>query len=222
MSRRLLALVPLAAAVALAVGAPPSRAASPVGVAQTAALLRGIPQHGVDLGSPKAPVTLVEFADLQCPFCAQWERNAFPEIVRKYVRPGKVRIIFVGMTFLGPDSVKAFRAALAAGEQNHFWNVAELMYLNQGKENSGWVTDTFLRSIGRTVKTLSVTKMLAARSSAGVKAQLAAASTLASAAGVDQTPSFAVSRTGAAPQLIKISSLDAAGIEPALDALLNG
>jgi protein-disulfide isomerase len=221
MSRRLLALVPLAAAVALAVGAPPGRAAAPVGAAQTA-LLRGIPQHGVDLGSPKAPVTLIEFADLQCPYCAQWERNALPAIVRKYVRPGKVRIIFVGMTFLGPDSAKAFSAALAAGEQNRFWNVAELMYLNQGKENSGWVTDTFLRSIGRTVRTLSVPKMLAARSSAGVKAQLAAASNLASAAGVNQTPSFAVGRTGAAPQLIQISSLDAAGIEPALDALLNG
>jgi len=222
MSRRLLALVPLAAAVALAVGAPPGRAAAPIGAAQTAALLRGIPQHGVDLGSPKAPVTLVEFADLQCPFCAQWERNALPEIIRKYVRPGRVRIIFVGMTFLGADSVKAFSAALAAGKQNRFWNVAELMYLNQGKENSGWVTDTFLRSIGRTVKTLNVPKMLAARSSAGVKAQLAAASNLASTAGVNQTPSFAVGRTDATPQLVHVSSLDAAGIEPALDALLKG
>ena len=222
MSRRLLALVPLAAAVALAVGAPPGRAAAPIGAAQTAALLRGIPQHGVDLGSPKAPVTLVEFADLQCPFCAQWERNALPEIIRKYVRPGRVRIIFVVMTFLGADSVKAFSAALAAGKQNRFWNVAELMYLNQGKENSGWVTDTFLRSIGRTVKTLNVPKMLAARSSAGVKAQLAAASNLASTAGVNQTPSFAVGRTDATPQLVHVSSLDAAGIEPALDALLKG
>ena len=115
MSRPLLALVSLAAAVALAAAAPPGRAAAPTGAAKVAAMLRGIPQHGVDLGSPKAPVTLIEFADLQCPYCAQWERNALPVLIRKYVRPGKVRIVFIGMTFVGPDSAKAFSAALAAG-----------------------------------------------------------------------------------------------------------
>ena len=220
MRRRLLAVVVFTAAFALAVAAPPGRAAAPVGAAQVAAMLRGVPQHGVDLGSPKAPVTLYEFADLQCPYCAQWERNALPVLIRKYVRPGKVRIVFVGMTFLGPDSTKAFRAALAAGQQNRFWNVAELFYLNQGTENSGWVTDAFVRSVGRLVSGLNVPKMLAARTSAGVKTQLAAASNLAAAAGIDRTPSFVAGRTNATPKPVQISSLDASGIEPVLDALL--
>ena len=171
---RLLA-VAASAAVVLAVAAAPGRAAAPAGAAQVAAMLRGVPQHGVDLGSPKAPVTLYEFADLQCPYCAQWERNALPVLIRKYVRPGKLRIVFVGMTFLGPDSTKAFRAALAAGRQNRFWNVAELFYVNQGTENTGWVTDAFVRSVGSAVSGLNVAKMLADRTSAGVKAQLAAA-----------------------------------------------
>jgi len=183
-------------------------------------MLRGIPQHGVALGAASAPVTLVEFADLQCPFCARWARGTMPEIVRKYVRPGRVRIVFVGMTSLGPDSVKAFRAALAAGQQNHFWDVEELLYLNQGTEGSGWVEDGFLHSIGRSVKGLNVERMLAAMSSVGVEKQLAGASNLA--AGIQQTPSFAVGRTNRSLKLVTISSLAPAGIEPALDALLAG
>ena len=159
MRRRLLAVVAFTAAVALALAAPPGRAAAPTGGAKVAAMLRGVPQHGVDLGSPRAPVTLYEFADLQCPYCAQWERNALPVLIRKYVRPGKLRIVFVGMTFLGPDSTKAFSAALAAGQQNRFWNVAELFYLNQGTENSGWVTDAFVRSVGRLVR-LAMNRLL--------------------------------------------------------------
>ena len=220
MRRRLLGAVAVTAALALAAAVPPGRAAAPVGAKQVAAMLRGIPQHGVDLGSPKAPVTLYEFADLQCPYCAQWERNALPVLIRKYVRPGKVRIVFIGMTSLGPESTKAFSAALAAGQQNRFWNVTELFYLNQRTENSGWVTDAFVRSLGGMVSGLKVPRMLAARTSAGVKAQLAAASNLAASAGIDRTPSFAAGRTTAAPKLVQVSSLDATGIEPVLDALL--
>src|SRR6185436_11108323 len=61
------------------------------GAAATAAF-KGIPQSGIALGSPKAPVTMVEFADLQCPFCAEYQRAVFPTILKRYVRTGKVRV----------------------------------------------------------------------------------------------------------------------------------
>lgn len=219
-AERLVAAAALVAALGFALGAPPARASAPRGAMQVAVLLHGIPQHGVALGAASAPVTLVEFADLQCPFCARWARGTMPEIVRKYVRPGRVRIVFVGMTSLGPDSAKAFRAALAAGQQNHFWDVEELLYLNQGAEGSGWVKDSLLHSIGSSVKGLNVERMLTARSSVGVEKQLAGASNLS--AGIQQTPSFAVGRTDRSLKLVKITSLAPAGIEPVLDALLAG
>ena len=95
-------------------------------------LLDGIPQDGTVLGRPDAPVTLIEYADLQCPYCAQWARGALPLLVREYVRTGKLRIEFRGLAFIGPDSDTALRAALAAGRQNRLWNVVELLYADQG------------------------------------------------------------------------------------------
>jgi protein-disulfide isomerase len=64
-------------------------------------LFAGIQQHGIVLGSPNAPVTLVEFADLQCPYCGEFARNALPQIVRDYVRTGRVKVAFQGLAFLG-------------------------------------------------------------------------------------------------------------------------
>src|SRR2546423_12689290 len=45
---------------------------------ESASLLRGIPQHGTIVGEARAPVTLVEYADLQCPYCGEWARTTLP------------------------------------------------------------------------------------------------------------------------------------------------
>ena len=49
----------------------------------------GIPQRSVTLGDPDAPATLIEFADLQCPFCAQYATDALPAVVDQFVRTGR-------------------------------------------------------------------------------------------------------------------------------------
>ena len=216
------ALALLAVAAVCAVVAPAAGSSSPPrGAAEVAALLRGIPQHSVSLGRPSAPVTLVEFADLQCPYCAEWATRAFPEIVKRYVRTGKVRMVFVGMTFLGPDSARGFRAVLAAGRQDRLWHVLELLYLNQGEEGSGWVTDAFLRRLGGSVTGLDVGAMLRARTSATVEAELTQAARFVESAGVDRTPTFAASNRGKPLKLLPVARLDAGGIAPILDALLK-
>jgi len=232
MSRRRLALVAvvvgalaggaLAAALALSTdGTSKPGAAAPAGAARVAAMLRGLDQAGTALGSRTAPVTLVEFADPQCPACGMWARQALPVIVRDYVRPGKVRIVFSGMHFVGPQTETALRAALAAAAQHRFWNVVELLYANQGAENTGWVSDTLLRSIGDAVPGLSTSKMLAGLWSATVTGLVTQGDALAQQAGITSTPSFAVGKTGDTLRVVPITSLSAEGITPQLDAALQ-
>lgn len=227
---RLLALVALAAAglaaalIAISVSgsgggsAPPSTTL--YGVATTRAMLDGIPQRGRELGAAKAPVTLVEYADIQCPYCAQWARETLPTIVEEYVRPGKVKLVFVGMAFLGPDSETALRAALAAGAQNRLWHVLDLLFYNQGEESSGWVTEDLLRRIGEAVPGLDTERMLAEADSDAVTAALARDAQRAAEAGIRGTPSFEVGRSGGKLERLTVSSLEPDAFRPALDELL--
>ena len=185
-----------------------------------ATLLQGIPQSGSTLGRPDAPVTLVEFADLQCPYCAQWSGQTFPEIVRDYVRPGKVRVVFAGLAFVGPDLDRALRFAAAAGRQGKFWHVVDLLYANQGAENSGWADDALMREIGAAVPGLRVEQAHGASASPAVDRQLAAARDLASRLGIRGTPTFAAGRTGTPLAPIRVTSLGTEALRPTLDTLL--
>ena len=95
-----------------------------------------------------------------------------PAIVDEYVRPGKVKLDFRGLAFLGPDSVKALRISLAAGLQNKLWEVVGLFFENQGAENSGWVTDDLVDEILAEVPGLDADKVKADADSATVTDQI--------------------------------------------------
>jgi protein-disulfide isomerase len=166
-------------------------------------------------------VTLVEFADLQCPYCAQWSEQALPELVRDYVRPGKVRIVFRGLAFIGPDSEKALRFAVAAGLQGELWPAVDLLYENQGAENSGWAADELLAGIGAAIPSFRLKQALAQASSPQVDAQILAAKDAATELGVRSTPSFAVGKTGGELTLVSLTSLTPAALRPTLDSLLT-
>src|SRR6185503_8555245 len=96
------------------------------------ALVAGIPQNGTVLGQAGTTVRMLQFEDLQCPICKRYTDDAFPAIVNEYVRTGRLKIDFRGLAFLGPDSDKALKIAMAAGLQNKLWQVVGLFYENQG------------------------------------------------------------------------------------------
>lgn len=185
-------------------------------------LFSGIPQQGTALGSPNAPFTLIEYADLQCPYCARWSRDALPTVVAKYVKTGKLRIVFNGMDFVGPDSHTALQTAIAAGREHHLWDVVHALYAAQGTENTGWVTDALVTEIASGVPGLDGSKLLSARSASWVESEVTRASAAAEAAGVHSTPSFQLGPTGGPFHLVRIDSLGPEGITPAIDSALAG
>ena len=87
------------------------------GVPTVNRLYDGIPQDGATLGNPDAPATMVEFVDLQCPFCAEYTRDALPTIVKRYVRTGKLKVELRPVAILGPDSATGAAAAAAAAQR---------------------------------------------------------------------------------------------------------
>ena len=182
-------------------------------------LLDGIPQDGAALGDPRAPLTLREFADLQCPFCRDFAVQTFPSIVRDYVRPGKVRMVYHDLAFLGPDSEKAAHAAYAAGEQDRLWQFVERFFASQGEENSGYVTDAFLDRIFRSIEGLDVAKAKAAAARGAGREELAEAKRLADRYGIDGTPAFAAGPTGGQQELLGIDSLGYETFRSELDRL---
>lgn len=155
-------------------------------------VLAGIPQHGIELGDPHAPVLVVEFADAQCPFCREFARKTLGSIVRRYVRAGKVRMELRLVDFVGPDSARAARALLAASLQNRLWDAAARFYALQQPENTGYVTDAFLRRVLGGVHGLDVEQAMAARQRAPVTAQLGAARSMQSRYGVESTPTLLI------------------------------
>jgi protein-disulfide isomerase len=191
------------------------------GAAATAGLFRGIPQHLNQLGNPNAKVTLIEFADPQCPFCRQFALDALPALVKEYIRTGKVKLVVFGIEAIGPNSVDGLRAIYAAGLQGKLWNVLDLLYRNQGAENSGWITDDLLRRVGNSVPGLDTGRMMADRQSSDVDGALAASAQQATNARVRATPTFFAGRTGGTLQQLPITALTPDAFRPALNSLLG-
>jgi protein-disulfide isomerase len=190
------------------------------GAAKTLKIFAGISQHGIELGNPHAPVTLVELGDLQCPACAQFSAEALPQIVSRYVRTGKVLLVFRALDLIGKDSLLAARMALAVGEQNRLFEFDALMYANQGLENSGYVTATYLRALAGAIPGVDVSQALTARDSAAVRAQLSEAKQLGLRLHIGSTPSFLLYGTGAVPRRLRPSGLDAGSFEGPVQRLL--
>ena len=162
------------------------------GAAQVDAQLKGIPQSGQVLGSSSAPVTVIEYGDPQCSSCKFFSENVAPDLISSEVTPGHVKYEFRPYLIIGPDSKPAMRAALAASEQGRFWNYLQVFYLNQGGENSGYVTDDFLTNIAKGAGVPDIGKWNTDRNASKWDATTQQGSSQAESLGFTGTPSILV------------------------------
>lgn len=188
-------------------------------VAQPSTTLAGVPQAGDTLGKTGAPTTLTVFEDPQCPYCKQWNDSALPAVIRDYVRPGKIKLVYRGIEIIGPNSTKGLRAIYGAAPQAKVWNMVEGLYAQQGAENSDWITDDVIKQAAE-MSHANADQIFAAMPTAAVTAKLHQAEADAQAVGLQGTPTFILQRPLAAPQQLN-APLDAAGFEQALNAALQ-
>lgn len=100
--------------------APSTPGATPAEPDETVRVVRRDPSDPLAVGRVDAPVVLVEWADLRCPYCSLFTTSTMPALVEQYVETGKVRIEFNDMSLFGEQSTQAAVALRAAAEQGRF------------------------------------------------------------------------------------------------------
>ncbi len=172
------------------------------GAAEVQTNLVGIPQAGLVIGKATAPFTLVEFADLKCPVCREFDVNSLPTIITNYVRTGKLKFEIRLLHFLDgttsgtPDSENAARFAQAAGLQRKGINFVELWYYNQQDEASVYATPDYLTSLGNAIPGLDSAKATKAAKLPTWPKIFDKNETEFSGNGFTGTPSFLFGKTG--------------------------
>lgn len=104
----------------------------------------------VALGEPDAPVTLIEWGDYQCPFCAKVFTEVEPKLREEYVRTGKVKMVYRDFAFLGPESEAAALASQCAAEEGKFWAYHDRLFeteIADGRENNGNLSIELMRAL---------------------------------------------------------------------------
>jgi protein-disulfide isomerase len=188
--------------------------------AKTLAELSNIPQRGVYLGEPGAPVTLTIFVDLQCHFCRLFAEKVEPSLIEKYARTGKARLVFRNLAFLGPGSQKAARMAGAMGLQDHLWQFTTLLFATPPRDRSAELSAEYLRLVAEAIPRVDVEKVVADSESSAVTEMLTAAQEEANQFGIHAAPTFLLGKTGSVPTVLTVDRLAPDAFALPIDALL--
>jgi protein-disulfide isomerase len=202
-----------------------STAKTPKVVTEMTALIGGIAQNGNTLGSPTAPVTLQYFGDLECPICRQFTEGALKPLIEKYVKPGKLKIEYRNLETATrePETFRTQQiAAMAAGKQQKAWDYIELFYLQQGQEDTGYVTEKYLQELAKQVPGMSLATWTADRGNSAFTNAITTDAQAANNAGFTGTPSFLIGKSGEQTKKLEYSSLsDPSSFESAINGLLK-
>lgn len=139
------------------------------------------------LGDANAPVTIVEFADFQCPYCERYFQQVENSILKDYVDTGKAKFVWKDYAFLGPESTSSAVAARCAQDQGKFWEYHDYLYGHQGQENSGAFSVPNLKGFAKALN-LDTVKFNSCLDSNKYLSSVQNDTKLGSSIGVDGTP----------------------------------
>lgn len=143
-------------------------------------------------GKADAPVTVIEYADFQCPACGAFANQGFAAIDQKYIETGKVHLIYHDFPLpQHANAIAAASAARCAAEQNAFWPMNKLLFANQSQwESQPLPQPQFLLYAGELK--LDKTAFQQCLSSNKYREALTAAASEAGKAGINSTPTFVI------------------------------
>ncbi|HEX2249464.1 MAG TPA: thioredoxin domain-containing protein [Gemmatimonadales bacterium] len=142
-------------------------------------------------GSAKAPVTVYEMSDFQCPYCRQFALETFPQLEREFIRTGKVRWVFINfpLTSIHQHASAAAEVAFCAGRQQSFWRVHDLLFQHQKTWAPLKEAGPFFVSLADSAK-LSKPALLECLKSPATRESVRADAEGAARSGATSTPTF--------------------------------
>jgi protein-disulfide isomerase len=157
------------------------------------------------LGSPDAPITIVEFGDYLCTFCHRFHEETKDQLVANYVDTGKVRFIFKDFPIndhLDGGASLAAQASYCAADQGRFWEFHDGVYDNWGGEKAGWITRESMVEYARNAGVQDADKFEECLDSDKYADVVSGNYDLARSAGLNGTPAFIILKDGTKPSLI--------------------
>ncbi|MFC7192329.1 DsbA family protein [Halocatena marina] len=150
------------------------------------------------MGKHDVPVDLYYWSEYQCPFCAQFNTETLPQIIRNFVTPGDVRVIFIEFPYLGKDSMTAavmdqcvWRTVNESNPQA-YWQWHSAVFEAQEEKNSGWASKANLLDISQEIDGVSADSIERCMSTdrQAIETAIESDSQRARSIGISGTPGF--------------------------------
>jgi protein-disulfide isomerase len=136
-------------------------------------------------GDSGARVAIIEYADFECPYCGEYERKVFPQLLSDYIETGKVKYFYRDLPLpMHAHAMSAARAARCAGEQNKYWEMHDSLFAKQNALSAPAVRDR-AQTLG-----LDTTKFTECLSSEKYTTDIQKSVSEAQRMGIDGTPTF--------------------------------
>jgi protein-disulfide isomerase len=160
-------------------------------------------QNASALGSDSANITIVEFGDYKCQYCARFHRETSNQIMDNYVNTGQAKFLFKDFVIndraFDKGSTLASRASYCAADQGKYWQYHDEVYSNSEGENSGWVTKNSLMEFAKNVQIPDLMKFSECLDSQKYNDVVTQNNQLAKSLGIDSTPTFLLVTQGQEP-----------------------
>lgn len=159
-----------------------------------APISENVPVLAADGGSSN--ITMVEFGDYQCQYCARFHNETMDQIMNNFVDTGQIRFVFKDFVIndLPSDraSTLAAEASYCAADQGKYWQYHDELYDNSRGENTGWVTENSLKQFATRIGIQNLAEFSGCLENHTNRDLVEANTQLANGIGLRSTPSFVI------------------------------